>query len=182
MLRHLLVACFLAAIALAQQPPPAAPAQLTVKTIFAPGGLTGPAPQNVTFSPDGTKVTYILRDDSGQRGELWSVDTASGKKAVLVPEGKLVNLAPSFDRLSEREKERRTRYSVAQYYWTPDSKHLLFDAFGQFWLYRLDTGTAVQITSSPERAGDPRFSPDGSRLAFIPNVRFPRTDICGYRA
>jgi dipeptidyl-peptidase-4 len=69
--------------------------------------------------------------------------------------------------LGEREKERRTRYSVAQYYWAPDSKHLLFDALGQLWLYRLDTGTAVQITSSPERAGDPRFSPDGSHIAFI---------------
>jgi len=169
-LRHLLVACLLAATAatvLAQQPPAAAPAQLTVKAIFAPGGLTGPAPQNVQFSPDGTKVSYILRDDSGERGELWYVDIASGKKAVLVSENKLAKLAPPFDRLSEREKERRTRYSVAQYYWAPDSGHILFDALGQFWLYRLDTGTAVQITSSPDRAGDPRFSPDGSRLAFI---------------
>ncbi|HXP45838.1 MAG TPA: DPP IV N-terminal domain-containing protein [Terriglobales bacterium] len=166
-MRHLLVACLLAATVLAQQPPAAAPAQLTVKTIFAPGGLTGPAPQNVQFSPDGTKVSYILRDDSGERGELWYVDIASGKKAVLVSESKLAKLAPPFDRLSEREKERRTRYSVAQYYWAPDSQHILFDALGQFWLYRLDTGTAVQITSSPERSGDPRFSPDGSRFAFI---------------
>ena len=166
-LRHLLVACLLAATVLAQQPPAAAPAQLTVKTIFAPGGLTGAAPQDVQFSPDGTKVSYILRDDSGERGELWYVDIASGKKAVLVSESKLAKLAPPFDRLSEREKERRTRYSVAQYYWAPDSQHILFDALGQFWLYRLDTGTAVQITSSPERSGDPRFSPDGSRFAFI---------------
>jgi dipeptidyl-peptidase-4 len=169
-LKHLLVACLLAATAatvLAQQPPAAAPAQLTVKAIFAPGGLTGAAPQNVQFSPDGMKVSYILRDGPGERGELWYVDIASGKKAVLVSENKLAKLAPPFDRLSEREKERRTRYSVAQYYWAPDSQHILFDALGQFWLYRLDTGTAVQITSSPERSGDPRFSPDGSRLAFI---------------
>jgi len=77
---------------------------LTVKTIFAPGGLTGPAPQNIQFSPDGAKVSYILRDDSGERGELWYVDIASGKKAVLVSENKLANLAPPFSRLSEREK------------------------------------------------------------------------------
>ncbi len=166
-MRHLLVACLLAATVLAQQPPALAPAQLTVKTIFAPGGLTGPVPQNVQFSPDGAKVSYILRDDSGERGELWYVDIASGKKAVLVSENKLANLAPPFDRLSEREQERRTRYSVAQYYWAPDSKHIIFDALGQFWLYRLDTGTAVRITSSPDRASDPRFSPNGSHLAFI---------------
>jgi dipeptidyl-peptidase-4 len=168
-LKRLLVVCLLAGTVLAQQLQPATPAtpELTVKAIFAPGGLTGRVPENVRFSPDGTKVSYILRDDSGQRGQLWYVDVASGKKGVLVAEGKLTGLAPSFDRLSEREKERRTRYSVAQYYWAPDSKHLLFDALGQLWLYRLDTGTAVEITSSPERAGDPRFSPDGSHLAFL---------------
>ncbi len=167
-MRRLFVLCLLAGTVLAQQPPdaPTAP-KLTVKAIFAPGGLTGPVPENVRFSPDGTKVSYLLRDDTGQRGELWYVDIASGKKAVLVAEGKLASLAPPFDRLSERERERRTRYSVEQYYWAPDSRHLLFDALGQLWLYRLDTGTAVQITSSPERTGDPRFSPDGSHIAFL---------------
>jgi len=166
-LRHLFVACLLATCVFAQQPPASAPPQLTVKAIFGPGGLTGSAPQNVTFSPDGTKISYLLRDAVSQRGELWSVDTASGKKSVMIAEGKLANLAPPFSRLSERERERRTRYSVAQYYWAPDSRHILFDALGQFWLYRLDTGTAVEITSSPERASDPRFSPDGSHFAFI---------------
>jgi len=166
-LRRLLVLALLAASVLAQQPPATAPAQLTVKGIFAAGGLTGRLPENVRFSPDGTKVSYILRDDSGQRGELWSVDVASGKRNVLVAESKLATLAPPLDRLSEREKDRRTRYSVAQYYWAPDSRHLVFDALGQLWLYRLDTGTPVQITSSPEPAGDPHFSPDGSHIAFL---------------
>ena len=165
-MRHLLVACFLAATLLAQQPPAAAPAQLTVKAIFAPGGLTGPQPEDVRFSPDGTKVSYILRDDTGERGELWYVDVASGKKAVLVAASKLASLAPPFTRLSDREKERRTRYGVAQYYWAPDSEHLLFDALGQLWLYSLDTGIGIQITATPERAGYPHFSPDGSHIAF----------------
>lgn len=167
MLRHLLAVALLALTALAQQPPATTPSQLTVKAIFAPGGLTGRVPENVRFSPDGAKVSYILRDASGERSQLWYVDLASGKKAVLVAESKLATLAPSFDRLGEREKERRTRYSVAQYYWAPDSEHLVFEGSGQLWLYRLDTGTAVQITSSPEPAGDPHFSPDGAHIAFV---------------
>ena len=165
-MKHLLVLVLLAATVLAQQPP-AAPTQLTVEAIFAPGGLTGRLPEDVRFSPDGRKVSYILRDDSSQRGELWCVDVASGKKAVLVAQSKLATLAPPFERLSEREQERRTRYLVAQYYWAPDSQHLLFDALGQFWLYYVDTGTAVQITSSAEGAGDPQFAPDGAHLAFL---------------
>jgi len=165
-LRYLLVLS-LAVPTLAQQPPAATTGRLTVKAIFAPGGLTGTLPEDVRFSPDGTKVSYILRNDSGQRGELWYVDVASGRKAVLISESKLAKLAPPLDRLSEREQERRKRYLVPQYYWAPDSKHLVFDALGQLWLYSLDTGTAVQITSAPEGVGDPQFSPDGSHLAFL---------------
>jgi dipeptidyl-peptidase-4 len=161
------VVCLFAGPLLAQQPPAAAPSQLTVQTIFAPGGLTGRLPEDVRFSPDGKKVSYVLRDDSGQRGELWYVDVASGKKAVLIAQSKLATLAPPLDRLNEREQERRTRYLVPQYYWAPDSQHMLFDALGQLWLHRLDTGTAVPITSSPEGASDPQFAPDGAHVAFL---------------
>jgi dipeptidyl-peptidase-4 len=51
--------------------------------------------------------------------------------------------------------------------WSPDSKHLLFDSQGQLWYYSLDTGTAVQLTSSPDPSEDPKFSPDGKRLAYV---------------
>jgi dipeptidyl-peptidase-4 len=51
--------------------------------------------------------------------------------------------------------------------WSPDSKHLLFDSQGQLWYYSLDTGTAVQLTSSPEPSEDPKFSLDGKRLAYV---------------
>ena len=165
-MKRLLAACVLVLTAAAQQQPPGM-AQLTIKAIFAPGGLTGRVPENVRFSPDGTKISYILRDDSGESGELWYVDVATGKKEVLVSQAKLAKLAPPFSRLSEREKERRTRYSVAQYYWAPDSKQILFDALGQLWLYTLATGTAVQITSAADLTGDPHFSPDGSRVVFL---------------
>jgi dipeptidyl-peptidase-4 len=67
----------------------------------------------------------------------------------------------------EREKERVTRYHVAAYIWSPDSKHLLFDSQGQLWYYSLDSGTAVQLTSSPDASEDPKFSPDGKRLAYV---------------
>jgi dipeptidyl-peptidase 4 len=59
------------------------------------------------------------------------------------------------------------RYHVAAYTWSPDSKHLLFDSQGQLWYYSLDTGTAVQLTSSPDPSEDPKFSPDGTRLVYV---------------
>ncbi len=147
----------------------AAPAkQLSIDAIFAEGGITGRAPETIKWSPDGSKVSYVLRDDSGEHGELWYVDAATGEKKVLVSAVKLSQLAPPASRIKdEREKERVTRYHVAAYSWSPDSKHLLFDAQGQLWYYSLETGTAVQLTSSPDPSQDPKFSPDGTRLAYV---------------
>jgi len=147
----------------------AAPAkQLSIDAIFAEGGLIGRPPETVKWSPDGTKVSFVLRDDSGEHGELWYVDAATGEKKVLVSEVKLSQLAPPVSRIKdERERARVTRYHVAAYSWSPDSKHLLFDAHGQLWYYSLDTGTAVQLTSSPEPSEDAKFSPDGKRLVYV---------------
>jgi dipeptidyl-peptidase-4 len=153
---------------LAQTAPPAAPKQLTIEQIFAEGGITGRGPETIKWSPDGTKVSFVQRDDAGEHGELWYVDAATGEKKILVSEIKLSQLAPPTSKIhDEREKERVMRYHVAAYTWSPDSKHLLFDSQGQLWYYSLDTGTAVQLTSSPDPSEDPKFSPDGTRLVYV---------------
>ena len=164
-MKRVLCAVFVAAsvVAAAQQPAP-----LTIPAIFAEGGITGREPENVKWSPDGQRVAFVLRDDSGEKGALYYVDPAGAKPAVLVAEDKLSALVPPTNSIKdERERERVERYGVAGYHWAPDSKHLLFDSHGQLWYYAIDTGTATQVTSRPEPAGDPRFSPDGSRLAFV---------------
>jgi dipeptidyl-peptidase 4 len=141
---------------------------LTIEDMVAPGGLTGRAPENAQWSPDSTRLSFVQRNDTGERGELWFVDAATGEKKVLVSEGKLGTLAPDVTKIkNEREKERILRYSVAAYHWSPDSKYLLFDALGQLWLYSLESGTAVQFTSSPDPSNDPKFSPDGTRVAYV---------------
>jgi dipeptidyl-peptidase 4 len=141
---------------------------LTIEAIYAPGGLTGRGPENVEWSPDGTKLSFVQRDDAGEHGELWYVDAATGEKKVLVSAAKLASLAPDTSKVKdERERERLTRYHVAAYLWAPDSKHLIFDSQGQLWLFDLATGTAVQFTSAPDPSGDPKFSPDGSHVSYV---------------
>src|SRR5206468_12819223 len=34
-------------------------------------------------------------------------------------------------------------------------------------MYDTESGTAVQFTSNPEPSSDPKFSPDGSRVAYV---------------
>jgi dipeptidyl-peptidase-4 len=158
-----------AAIAYSRAEAQTAPTKpLTIETMYQPGGLTGRAPETTEWSPDGTKLTFVQRDEKGEKGELWYVDTATGEKKVLVSAAKLASLDPDVNKVKdEREKERRTRYHVAAYLWAPDSKHLIFDSQGQLWLYDLGSETAVQFTSAPDPSGDPKFSPDGGHVAYV---------------
>jgi dipeptidyl-peptidase-4 len=144
------------------------PQPLTIETLYQPGGLGGRGPETTEWSPDGTKLTFVQRDEKGEKGELWYVDAATGEKKVLVSSAKLASLDPDVNKVkNEREKERLTRYHVAAYLWAPDSKHLIFDSQGQLWLYDLGTETAVQFTSAGDPSGDPKFSPDGGHLAYV---------------
>ena len=168
LVRLLLSLSLLLAVAFAQSQIQSQSEPLTIEKIFAEGGITGRAPENIKWSPDNTKFSFIQRDDTGEHGELWYVDPATGDKKILVPEVKLNALAPPISRIkNEREKERLTRYHVAEYLWAPDSKHLLFNSQGQLWLYTIDNGTAVQVTSSPDPVNDPKFSPDGNHLSYV---------------
>ncbi len=165
-----LLALIFAALAFIPAVPQTAPTKpLTIETMYQPGGLTGRAPETMEWSPDGTKLTFVQRNEKGEKGELWYVDAATGEKKVLVSATKLASLDPDVNKAvkNEREKERRTRYHVAAYLWAPDSKHLIFDSQGQLWLYDLATATAVQFTSASDPSGDPKFSPDGGHVAYV---------------
>ena len=162
----LIAVLLLPALGLSQtSAPPKMP--LTIEAIVAPGGITGRGPETVEWSPDGTRLSFVRRDDSGEHAELWSVDAGTGEKKLLLNEAKLASLLTSPEKIkNEREKERVIRYQVAGYHWAPDSQHLLFESLGQLWYYTLD-GVAIQLTSSPDPSTDPKFSPDGDRVAYL---------------
>ena len=150
------------------QTSPTAKQPLTIEAIFAPGGLTGRAPEAVKWSPDSTKVAFIQRDNTGEHGELWYADAATGEKKLLVNTTKLASLAPSLEKIKDdREKERLTHYHIDPYQWAPSSQQLLFNSQGQLWLYIIESGAAVQITSSDGKNSDPKFSSDGKKLAYL---------------
>ncbi len=89
----------------AQNAAPPAAKQLTIEQIFAEGGVTGRAPETIKWSPDGTKVSFVQRDDAGEHGELWYADATTGEKKILVSEAKLSQLAPPTSKIhDEREK------------------------------------------------------------------------------
>ena len=118
--------------------PPDAKKQYTVEAIYAPSAAGSHPPAAMQWSPDGSKLSYILYGADDEQGSLYYFDPASGKSAQLIAADKLAALAPSDSKLKdERQRENRARFGVADYQWAPDSKAILFDAQGQLWIFNL---------------------------------------------
>src|SRR6185312_12509533 len=116
--------------------------ELTIESIYAPNGITGRAPDTIEWSPDGKKVSYILHEEtSGNaqgngKADLYYIDVATGKPAVLVASDKIAAMTPPPSKnKDDLQRDNRARYHVAGYHWSPDSQHILFDANGQLCYY-----------------------------------------------
>jgi dipeptidyl-peptidase 4 len=136
---------------------------LTVSAIFNDPTLTAGPPEGLTWTPDGSRLTYF-----GDQGDLMSADPATGKISVLVPREKMGGLHSGT--ASEQDKDHRTRYHEASYIWAPDSEHLLFDSSGELFLYAVKTGIGIAVAQTDAGSGDdPKFAPDGSAVSYIHN-------------
>jgi dipeptidyl-peptidase-4 len=165
--RCLAALCVLATLtALAQQAP--VKKQYTVEAIYAPAAVNDLPPAAAQWSPDGTKLTYIQHAASGEQESLYYFDPASGKSAQLIAADKLAALSPSASKLKDdRQRENRTRFGVAEYQWSPDSRSLLFDALGQLWIFDVAASRGRQLTEAREPSSDPKFSPDGKYVSYL---------------
>ncbi len=135
----------------------------TIRDIFGGQDLTGNPPEGMSWSPDGSRATWIA--DSG---DLMQVSAADGKVSKLIDHSKIGSLLGA--NITEKDRDHRGRYAEPDYIWSPDSKQLLFDTNGELWLYRTDNGVGVQIGNTGMQSGDdPKFSPNGEFVSFVRN-------------
>ncbi len=125
-------------------------------------GRTGEAVRRVTrvgfkptWNPDGTMLAYATENvdlnpqNSGQRGELWVVDVASG------------------------ETRRVTDADAALPSWSPHGLRIAFlhrlgeTAQGHVWSAPAGGGAATAVTTGLARDWNPAWSPDGRFLYFV---------------
>ncbi len=162
-LAFILAVPFLLSVAFAQNQ------QLTIEAIYADGGILGGRPRASSGVPDGTKVSYVQRDDSGEHGALYYIDLATGKPAVLVSSEKLSSLAPPV-KLDQRRAAERSGAALF-------GGGLPLVARLQAPAVRLD-GSALDVQPGYRHRGAgyvqrrcgraiPSFLPTGERLAYV---------------
>src|SRR5437763_527786 len=151
----LLVLACLSCAATAQSPTASQPRSITEKDLYDFVWVANPQ-----VSPDGSRVAFtrvvVDAKRTGYESSLWTVNTAGGAAPVRLTNGK-------------HDSSPR---------WSPDGKRIAFVRGGekdeqgkprppQIAVLSLGGGEAWVITDLPKGASDPKWSPDGTRLAFL---------------
>ncbi|HET7570763.1 MAG TPA: DPP IV N-terminal domain-containing protein [Gammaproteobacteria bacterium] len=152
----------------------------TIADIFAEPGMTGFAPRDVEWSPDGKKLTFLLQHKVDGLADLYVIDTTTGKRSVLISGKTLAGAAASPNNIkNERKKERITRYGVNSYHWSPKGDAIFYLSHDQVYLYDIASGKTRQITHEPGDKRDPKLSPDEQWVSYVTNGDLHYTSVDG---
>lgn len=143
---------------------------LTIERIFSDPSLNGKAPKSLTYSPDGTRVTYLQgKKEDYNKYDLWEYNLKDNKNRLLVDSSDIFS-GP--ENLSDEEKARRERMrifgsGIMSYSWDKEGKALLFPLNGDLYYYNLTNQKTKKLTDTPEFETDAKFSPKGNYVSFI---------------
>ncbi|OJV31537.1 S9 family peptidase [Sphingomonas sp. 67-36] len=147
----------------------AAPQALTLERVFASPDLSGPQPQALRLSPDGSLLTLVRnRADERTRYDLWAIDTRTGAERMLVDSRKVGSgaaLSEAEKMQRERDRSKTGKTGVLDYDWSPDGRSLLVPIDGELFLANL-AGEARRIEGT-KGALNPAISPRGGFLSFV---------------
>jgi dipeptidyl-peptidase-4 len=127
-------------------------------------------PVGAKATADGKSVLFLRAKPKSPEQTLYSFDVATGQtRELLTPEQLLAGAA---EKLSVAEKARLERMRVTargftSYQLTDDSKRILVGLSGRLYLVERESGKVTQLEGGDGPAIDPRFSPDGNKVAYV---------------
>ncbi len=146
-----------------------APPKLTLECVFGDPGLSGPQPQSLKLSPDGTLVTSVRnRADEKDRYDLWALDTRTGENRMLVDSKKIgsgAELSEAAKMQRERDRSLTGKSGIVSYDWSPDAQRLLIPIDGELYVATRE-GAARKIEGTRD-ALNPVITPRGGFISFV---------------
>jgi len=126
------------------------------------------SPSGISITPDGGAVLFLQSEPGSRVQDLYELDTRTGAARVLLTAEEI--LGGEEEQLSAEERARRERMrqsarGIASYRLSDDGAKILVPLSGR--LYVVDRAT-LGVRTLPEVEGfpiDPRFSPDGQKVA-----------------
>jgi dipeptidyl-peptidase-4 len=150
--------------------PAACAAGLTIERMYSDPRLTGIAPREVRWSPDGKKLAFIWNDEGVRFYDIWVCNSSGSKLEKLTDAASIRETAggvmtqAEIDRLSVM---RRSGGGIFSFVWSPDGGKILFPYQGDLFIVDAGSGELTRLFRTAASETDARFSPDGTRIAFI---------------
>jgi len=141
--------------------------KFSVESIFAERELSGKTVSGVQWMTDGSGFTYFQRDSAGTLN-IWKYDFKSKKRSILIDSKKVTALS---------EQRQENRFSLGNYFWSPDGKSILLPSKNDLHLFDVASGQTRQLASDSLEERDPQFSPDSKKIAFVKNHNLHVLDI-----
>jgi dipeptidyl-peptidase-4 len=139
--------------------------QLTATLRFTLG-----TPQAIQVAPGGRSVLFLRSGPRSLVRDLYELDVEAGKERLLASAQRL--LGGGAERLTPEEKARRERVrltarGIAAYDLPDDAARVLVPLSGRLFVLERRTGAVRELPAAGGGPLDPRFSPDGTRVACV---------------
>jgi dipeptidyl-peptidase-4 len=127
-------------------------------------------PVKPKFTPDNKSVLFLRSEARVPKLRLYEFDVATGKtKELLTPE---MVLKGAEENLTQEEKARRERQRISvggfsDYQLSEDGKLILLPLSGKLYVYQRDNGKVRELATGKGTLLDPKFAPDGSKVAYV---------------
>lgn len=139
--------------------------------LFSEPALSGQVPQDIQFSPDGERVSYLATAPNDlNRLNLYACSLDGRRITLLLDATTLEETAVeemTDEERAQRERKRAFGGGVTGYAWLPDSRRLLINADGAALVLDSATRDPRRLTPQGTRQTDIRLSPTGDLFAFV---------------
>lgn len=165
-------------------PPTASPISIEQMSRYPPVGVRGP--RKISYSPDGTSITYLQGETSSPVMSLFAFDTKTREAKIILRADDFSKTQSREPRPMSREEElRRERQRVrtqgiTAYAWAERAPTLLIPFNGDVFLRAAD-GALIQLTNTNEPEIDPQICATGERVAFARGREIYSIDVAARR-
>jgi len=138
--------------------------QLTVENIFGSDRYQDKTLGSIQWIPGENSFSWLDSKDS--HAKIIRYDMNTNSRSILLSD-------KDTDVLLEERTDKR--FTIPAYRWSPDGQSILISSQYNLYLYHIKTGKNEFLSRDFEEERDPRFAPDGKKLAYI-----KKDNLCVY--